>query len=129
MDFLSQVNLNTTITTVGIIFIAIYQYRTSRSKIASEVISAYEKQVSQYKDQVADFSAKIDLLTKDIAEKNREIGVLQGRILNYEQVLQNRSPELQEILSNIKEFMRKIDERLELNSKEMGVQTQLLKQK
>lgn len=95
-----------------------------QSIVSSEVITAYETQVKQlkekqsedkksYDESVVGFRNEITALTLRIGEQNGIMGQQKQVITKYEEILQNRNPELVKILGEIKDFMRAMSEKVD----------------
>ncbi|MES2224179.1 MAG: hypothetical protein V4469_04580 [Patescibacteria group bacterium] len=124
----SQLNVNTVLVIVAGVIIIYKQYKNDAVKVSAEVIAAYKIQVEQYKEEVAK-------LRSDLSETSHKMGTQDGiiaeknkQIEDYKLLIANRNPALENILSEVVLFMKKIDQRLGFSETELKKQTKLLEQ-
>lgn len=118
------------ISTFGVIAVAGFlvwkEYRSGNSTLNSQVVANYKQLDEQQKDQIAQKDAAINQYQKDMAEIKqamgtmkegfaKEIGKLQGelkakdeQIALLQQTVLNRNPELEKLLTEIRDFMENI---------------------
>lgn len=116
--------------TVGLIVLAaaivFNNWRTGSKQVSSEVISNYNVLDIQQKEQIAEKDRQIVQSQKDIAEIKtamgrmkeefaNELGKLQGQltskdkqIADLQSTILNRNPELEKLLTDIRNFMKEI---------------------
>jgi chromosome segregation ATPase len=108
-------------TVVIILAIVFTNWRTGAKQVSTEVLANYEKLDKQQKEQ-------IDAYKKDIAEIRatmratemtfiEKISKLEGqlsekdkRVKDLELIVTNRNPDLEKILSDIRDFMKRLSE-------------------
>jgi peptidoglycan hydrolase CwlO-like protein len=129
---MSFTNFTAMIQTFGLVVLAAAfwygQWRSGSKQISSEVVGNYERLDKQQKEQIASKDAQIAQYQKDVTEiksaMNRmkedfanQIGKLQGQldskdkqIDGLQKTILNRNPELESILKEIRDFMKKLND-------------------
>lgn len=125
IDFLKNY-LSPSIVAIGVIFIAINNYRKDNNSVDDRLINNYKALDEQQKAQLEDKDAQIlkyqaDMIeVKAIMAKMREellgkISNLQGQsdskdkqIADLQQTILNRNPDLEKVLKEIRDFMKEI---------------------
>lgn len=113
MQFFDSININTLIVAGVGIMLAIQQWKSGSSKIASDTLVAY-----QAKDTLN--TETIRGLQDQVNTQAKEIGVLQGinqqkdqTLVEYKELIQGRNPAMEAILSKVATFMEQVDQRLQ----------------
>lgn len=94
---------------LGAVAIALNQYFNGRSSLSKEVISTYEVQVKQFKEQIITFREEMSTLTLKVGEQNGIIKEKDKYIIELKALLQDRNPELIDLIKDLKGFMEKIN--------------------
>lgn len=109
--------------TLGLVVLAVFvlykMWKSQSSEIDAGTISSLNRQIAAFKDEVTLYKNQMHELTLLVGEQSGIIKVQKETIDKYELILQNRNPELTEILKEISEFMKNL-------KSEMNVQTALL---
>ena len=93
------------------------QYRLQSPKVAGEVIGNYATLVQQIKDQKEELerkltaqadkhTAEMNVLHKQIGEKDGIIKMQDKIIEQQRATIENRNPELEDVLSDIRDFLK-----------------------
>lgn len=130
---------------LGVVFMTYNNYRSNTSATAGEALRNYETLVQQIKDQKTELEKKmsdlaamhsleINELHRQMGEKDSTIKTQQQLIAEYKATIDNRNPELENTLKDIRNFMSLINEALvenkhisAANSEELHQQTSMLK--
>ncbi len=118
---------------LGAAFIAYNQTRQNNSKVSGEVITTYKEQVAQLKEEVKnckdalhECQNKMTALETAGQEKDKQIKA-------YEAIIANRNPALEKVLaslntglSNIGDFMKRIDAKMSFTEIELKKQTGMM---
>ena len=102
---------------VGVLAMLWIQYRLQSPKVAGEVISNYETLTKQIKDQKEDLekkltaqadkhTAEMNALHKQIGEKDGIIKMQDKIIEQQKATIENRNPELEDVLGDIRDFLK-----------------------
>lgn len=94
--------------------------RANGEQVSSEVISAYTVQVQQLKDQriedkasyeksIANYTTQVTHLSGEVGRLNGIISEKDKQLEKYETIFQNRNPDLTNVLTDIKNFMVKLN--------------------
>lgn len=128
---LEIVNSLPLVNTLGLGFLAaMFIFKTWKNQnttIDSETIASLSRQIEVFKGELVTYKQQMHDMTLKVGEQMGIIASQKETIEKYEKILQNRNPELTNILKEISEFMRKIDEKSTVTMKELGFQTGLLK--
>lgn len=118
-------DIATIISTASIVFVAlvlgIKEWKSGSGKISNQVIANYEALDKQQKEIIAEkdkqilaFRDEMHALDKSFTERIAKLeGIVQEKnkqLENFTKILANRSPELENVLSDVKEFMRVLTE-------------------
>lgn len=91
---------------LGTLALVVYNFTKGRSSVSAEVINTYEVQVKQLKEQIAEMREDIKSLTLKVGEQTGIIQEKDRQITQLQEILQNRNPELIEVLQEIRTFMK-----------------------
>lgn len=99
-----------------------YNARSGRNKIGDEVLDLYQKQIEALKEDVLrsrevnhDVKNQITALTLRIGQLEGQLKEKDLRITKLMTIIENRSPELENILKEIRDFMRTIHRQTSTN--------------
>lgn len=131
---------------IGMVVFVLIQYKYRKSDKATEVIGNYAVLEKQLKDQKNDLEQKLtaqadkhskemNVLHAQIGEKDAMIKMQQSLIQQQKETIENRNPDLEKILGEIRDFMENINTEIKenrlvssANSKELHEQTDILKE-
>jgi D-ribose pyranose/furanose isomerase RbsD len=137
--------INSVAVLAGAVAVIILQYKSRKRDVSNEVISNYEKLERQLKEQREDLQKQLNTqatkhaseiaeLHKLIGEKDAIIRMQETIIRDQKETIANRNPDLEMVLTEIKDFMRTIHDALQenreistANSEELHDQTKILK--
>lgn len=109
--------------TIGLVVLAVFviykMWRSQSSEIDAGTINSFKRQVEALTSEVAGYKTQLQELTLLVGEQKGIIKIQKETIEKYEQILQNRNPELTDVLREIRDFMRTL-------KSEMSIQTSLL---
>lgn len=97
------------------------------SEIDGNTIASLKRQIDAYTSEVATYKQQMYQMTLRVGEQQGIITVQKETIEKYEKILQNRNPELTDILKEIRDFMKDIKESDKKVMKELEFQTKIIK--
>lgn len=116
--------------TVGLIVLGIlYVVKASKSQstqIDATTIASLKAQVEVVQSEVNLYKGKVLELTQLVGKQDGIIQTQKETIDKYEKILQNRNPELTEVLKEIRDFMKKLDDNTTQAMEELSYQTRLI---
>ena len=104
---------------LGVLYVA-KTWKSQSSEIDSSTIASLKRQMEAYTSEVEGYKKQVHELTFKAGEQEATIKILKETIEKYEKILQNRNPELTQLLIEIRDFMKS-------SKKELVFQTDLLK--
>lgn len=112
MPSLAHIDINTlALVMVGIV-LAYNQWRQGTSRISSETIEAYKSQVEIYEKRLGAQTEATNSQAAQIGELKGMIIAKDKQIDEMRKIIENRNPELEQVLKQLTTFMRSVDERL-----------------
>lgn len=122
LDYLPLINI------LGFAILAIatfyYNARSGKSKIGDEVLSLYEKNIDALKEDVSrsrdanhDVKNQMTTLTLRLGQLEGQLKEKDLRITELMAIIENRNPELENILREIRDFMKMIHKQTSTNEK------------
>jgi len=97
-------------------------WRSGKDKVGNEVLVLYKEQVSALEADVLRARDRSNELGNQMQTLSIELGKLKGEIVardkqlsEYKEIFQNRDPELQQVLTEIRDFMGDIHKQLITN--------------
>lgn len=102
------------------IAVAYAQFRSGTSKVSSDTIEAYSKQVELYEKRLADNSVTMQTMSKQLGELSAANTQKDAQISEMRRILENRNPELETILKQLTHFMESVDTRLVAQSEQLA---------
>jgi hypothetical protein len=112
LSFFHQLDVNTVILTIVAVILGIQQYRSGNSKMTRETVEAYKAQLELNEVRLRDQSEKLNVQAGQIGKLE---GLLKGKddqLLQYKQIIENRNPDLENVLGQLVHFMQVVDDRL-----------------
>lgn len=104
---------------LGVLYV-MKTWKNQSSEIDAGTIGSFKRQVEALTSEVQGYKTQMHELTLLVGEQKGIIKVQKETIEKYELILQNRNPELLEVLKEIRDFMRTLQ-------KETSFQTDLLR--
>lgn len=109
-------NIIEAIGAVGVVVFAVAQWRNGRSVLSTETVQTYKDLLDATEKK---YAQKQDEMQKQLNDQATKLGELTGilstrekQIADYKQILENRNPNLEKILSELVHFMEQVDARL-----------------
>ncbi len=113
MDFLPVINL------IGFAVLGVAtwytNFRSGKDKIGGEVLSLYKEQIAALEADVQRTRERSHELGNAVQKISLELGIVKGQLQEkdkkleeYSAIFQNRNPELQQVLGEIRDFMKMI---------------------
>lgn len=97
---------------VGAVILIIWNVTKGGSKVSSDTIEAYSKQVELYEKRLAENANAMQTMSHQIGELTASNATKDKQIEEMHLILQNRNPELEKTLKELTGFMKSVDERL-----------------
>lgn len=119
-SLLNHVDINTLALAVIGIMLGVYQWRSGTSKISSDTIDAYKSQVELYEKRLGDQTITINTMSSQLGELRGMIVAKDKQIDEMRKILENRNPELENILKQLTLFMKSVDERLNEHTEKLA---------
>lgn len=101
---------------IGVIAFALAQWRNGRSALNTETVQTYKDLLEATEKK---YASRQDDMQKQINEGAARLGELSGtlkakeqQLADYRQIIENRNPNLEKILTQVVDFMEKVDRRL-----------------
>lgn len=110
--FFTHIDINTVIIALVAIVLGFQQLRTGSSAIYKNTLEAYKAQMEVMERSQKDQATTINTQSGQIGELKGRLTAKEAQIAEYKQMLENRDPQLQQILKQLVDFMQKVDERL-----------------
>lgn len=105
----------------GYLFI---QWRLGTNKSSNESVTIYKEQVEALNLAIDTTRKQAHELTNHVQTLTLEVGTLKGQLLEkdkkiqeYMEILRGQNPELVTLLGEIRDFMRNLNDKMELNQK------------
>ena len=120
-----------TITTYGAIILAIFliieRYRLGTSGLTREIVNDYKIRNEQLDKRIKEMDEKINLQGKDIAHLTGVISEKDKHIESLTKILQNRNPELVDLMNEIKTSNVEVKNYMKASIEHFGTVTKMLK--
>lgn len=104
------------------------------SEIDGNTIASLKRQIDAYTTEVSSYKQQMHEMTLKVGEQQGIIAVQKETIEKYERILQNRNPELTEVLKEIRDFMGQLMKSTDLMvqsdrkvMQELQLQTRIIK--
>lgn len=110
---------------LGILFV-IKTARSQSSSIDASTIASLQAQVKAVQGEVDIYKKQVLDLTQQMGKQDGIIQTQKETIEKYEKILQNRNPELLEVLKEIRDFMQDLRDHNDFMVSEMKHQTEIL---
>jgi chromosome segregation ATPase len=116
-NLFSRLDLNTIMIAVCALILGIQQWRNGSNKLNSDTVQTYkdllEATEKKNKDKQDDLQAQLNAQAGQIGELKGLITGKDQQIADYRQILENRNPNLENILTQMVNFMKEVDHRLQ----------------
>lgn len=101
---------------IGVAAFTFAQWRNGRSQLDTQTVQTYknllEATEKKYQSKQDDMQAQINDAAAKIGEFKGLLAGKEAQIADYRQIIENRNPNLEKILTQVVEFMAKVDKRL-----------------
>lgn len=91
----------TTVSVIGAVATAIYSFRSGKDKIVTSTVSLQEAAIGAQKTQIDSLVARVTVCEEQHRQRIKDNGKLEGIVETLERVLENRSPELENVLTKL----------------------------
>lgn len=115
-NFFGHLDINTLMIALCALVLGIQQWRSGSSKLSNNTIQTYkdllEATEKKNKEKQDDLQNQLNIQAGQIGELKGLISGKDQQIADYRQILENRNPNLENILKQMVDFMKEIDRRL-----------------
>jgi chromosome segregation ATPase len=111
---------------IGVLAFSMFynNWRSGKDKVGTEVLALYKEQITALeadvlrgRDKGHELGNQLQLLTLEVGKLQGEIAARDKQIAEYREIFQNRDPQLQEILREIRDFMASLDAKTDRNER------------
>jgi hypothetical protein len=116
-NLFSRLDLNTVMIAVCALILGIQQWRSGSNKLTTDTIQTYkdllEATEKKNKEKQDDLQNQLNTQAGQIGELKGLITGKDQQIADYRQILENRNPNLENILTQMVNFMKEVEHRLQ----------------
>lgn len=117
INLFSRLDINTVMIAVCALILGIQQWRSGSNKLNNDTIQTYkdllEATEKKNKEKQDDLQSQLNIQAGQIGELKGLITGKDQQIADYRQILENRNPNLESILTQMVNFMKDVDHRLQ----------------